>query len=109
MLYEKVFLALALCASFSGFAQVLKVTSVEKVNTPANPMATVAAISPKGDYLLLSTSGNQGLTKFDLNTNQATKSLMLLAQVLMYKFHKMATLLCIAKTLTPQITFARWH
>lgn len=70
---KKVFLALALCASFSGFAQVLKVTSVEKVNTPVNPMATVAAISPKGDYLLLSTSGNQGLTKFDLNTNQATK------------------------------------
>ncbi|MDO4510228.1 MAG: hypothetical protein Q4B68_00235 [Bacteroidales bacterium] len=70
---KKVFLALALCASFSGFAQVLNVTSVQKVNTPANPMATVAAISPQGDYLLLSTSGNEGLTKFDLATNQATK------------------------------------
>lgn len=70
---KKVFLALAMCASISGFAQVLNVASVEKVNTPANPMATVAAISPQGDYLLLSNSSNQGLTKFDLNTNQATK------------------------------------
>lgn len=70
---KKVFLALAMCASISGFAQVLNVASVEKVNTPANPMATVAAISPQGDYLLLSNSSNQGLTKFDLNTNEATK------------------------------------
>ena len=70
---KKVILALAMCASVSGFAQVLNVSSVEKLNTPANPMATVAAISPQGDYLLLSTTGKQGLTKFDLGTNEATK------------------------------------
>lgn len=70
---KKVFLALAMCASISGFAQVLNVTSVDKVNTPANPLATVAAISPQGDFLLLTDNSNKGLTKFDLNTNEATK------------------------------------
>lgn len=57
--------------SFSGFAQVLNVASVNKVPIPANPNAKVAGISPNGDYLLLSTSTNVGLTKFDLKTNES--------------------------------------
>lgn len=69
---RKVFLAFALCLSASAFAQVLNVTSVEKVNIPANPAAKVAAISPQGDYLLLTTDVNKGLTKFDLATNAQT-------------------------------------
>ncbi len=68
---KKVFLALAMCVGFSGFAQVFNVTSVEKVATPSNPMAQVVGISPQGDYLLLSTTSNKGLTKFDLGTNEA--------------------------------------
>lgn len=68
---KNVLLALALCMSFSGFAQVLNVASVNKVPIPANPNAKVAGISPKGDYLLLSTSTNVGLTKFDLKTNES--------------------------------------
>lgn len=68
---KKVFLAMAMCVGFSGFAQVFNVTSVEKVNTPANPQAEVVGISPKGDYLLLSTASHKGLTKFDLTTNEA--------------------------------------
>ncbi len=60
-----------MCMGFSGFAQVFNVTSVEKVATPDNPMAKVVGISPKGDYLLLSTTSNKGLTKFDLGTNEA--------------------------------------
>ncbi len=71
MLMKKIFVAMALCVGFSGFAQVFNVTSVEKVATPENPMAQVVGISPKGDYLLLSTTSNKGLTKFDLTTNQA--------------------------------------
>lgn len=66
------FLALALCISFSGFAQVFNVTSVEKVGIPVNPNAKVAAISPQGDYILLTSSSNKGLTKFDLATQKAT-------------------------------------
>lgn len=68
---KKVFLAMAMCVGFSGLAQVLNVTSIDKVATPENPMAQVVGISPKGDYLLLSTTSNKGLTKFDLTTNQA--------------------------------------
>ncbi len=68
---KNVLLALALCMSFSGFAQVLNVASVNKVPIPANPDAKVAGISPNGDYLLLSTSANVGLTKFDLKTNES--------------------------------------
>lgn len=68
---KKVFLAMAMCVGFSGFAQVFNVTSVEKVATPENPQAEVVGISPKGDYLLLSTASHKGLTKFDLTTNEA--------------------------------------
>lgn len=68
---KNVLIALALCMSFSGFAQVLNVASVNKVPIPANPNAKVAGISPNGDYLLLSTSTNVGLTKFDLKTNES--------------------------------------
>lgn len=71
---KKVFLAMAMCVGFSGFAQVFNVTSVEKVATPENPFAQVVGISPKGDYLLLSTNANKGLTKFDLST-KATQTL----------------------------------
>lgn len=52
----------------SAMGQVLNVTSIEKVNLPDK--AAVAAISPQGDYLLLTSATNQGLTKMDLNTNQ---------------------------------------
>ena len=60
--------ALALGFSMSAMGQVLTVTSIEKVNLPEK--ATVAAISPQGDYLLLTDATNQGLTKLDLSTNQ---------------------------------------
>ncbi len=64
---RKVLFALALGFSMSAMGQVLNVTSIEKVNLPDK--AAVAAISPQGDYLLLTSATNQGLTKMDLNTN----------------------------------------
>ena len=67
---RNVFLTLSMCIPFCGFAQVFNVSSVDKVNIPVNPDAKVAAISPQGDYLLLSTAINTGLTKFDLTTSQ---------------------------------------
>ncbi len=69
---KNVFLALALCVSFSGFGQVLNVASVNKVPIPANPNAKVAAISPQGDYLLITSATNAGLAKFDLSTSKST-------------------------------------
>ena len=65
---KKVLLALALCVSFSGMAQLVNVASIDKVNIPENAANKVAAISPAGDYLLITTDYNQGLTKFDLAT-----------------------------------------
>ena len=65
---KKVLLALALCVSFSGMAQLVNVTSIEKVNIPESSANKIAAISPAGDYLLVTTDYNRGLTKFDLST-----------------------------------------
>jgi len=66
---RKILFAAALGFSMSAMGQVLHVTSIEKVNLPEK--ASVAAISPQGDYLLLTSATNQGLTKFDLNTSQS--------------------------------------
>ena len=65
---RKVLFALALGLSMSAMGQVLDVTSIEKVNLPEQ--AVVAAISPQGDYLLLTSATNQGLKKFDLTSGQ---------------------------------------
>ena len=65
---KKVLLALALCVSFSGMAQLVNVTSIDKVNIPESAANKVAAISPQGDYILVTTDYNCGLTKYDLGT-----------------------------------------
>ena len=65
---RKVLLALALCVSFSGMAQLVNVESISKINIAENAANKVAAISPQGDYILVTTDYNQGLTKFDLGT-----------------------------------------
>ena len=65
---RKLLLALALGFSMSAMGQVLNVTFIEKVNLPEQ--AAVAAISPQGDYLLLTSATNQGLTKYDLASHQ---------------------------------------
>ena len=70
---RNVLLALAVGVAFSGMAQVLNVASIEKVNIPENRDNVVAAISPNGDYLLVTNSANQGLTKFDLATQEASR------------------------------------
>ena len=66
---RKILFAMALGFSVSAMAQVLNVTSIEQVNLPER--ATVAAISPQGDYVLLTSATNQGLTKLDLTTHQS--------------------------------------
>ena len=65
---RKLLFVLALGFSMSAMGQVLNVTSVNKINLPEN--AAVAAISPQGDYLLLTSATNQGLTKMDLTSGQ---------------------------------------
>lgn len=65
---RKLLFAFALGLSMSAMGQVLNVTSIEKVALPQQ--AAVAAISPQGDYLLLTSATNQGLTKLDLTSGQ---------------------------------------
>lgn len=70
---KKVLLTLALVTSLCGFAQVFEVGGIQKLETPANPLAKVVAISPQGDYILLSDDSNTGLTKFDLSTQESLR------------------------------------
>lgn len=63
---------MALCLPIAVSAQVLSVKSVEKVPIPVDTDNAVAAISPGGDYILLTTSTHRGLKKFDLATGETT-------------------------------------
>lgn len=65
---RKIAFAMALGMWLCGMSQVLTVTGVERVDAPRG--MAVAAISPQGDYLLLTSGSNQGLTKMDLATRQ---------------------------------------
>lgn len=72
---KKAYIALSILWAVAAQAQILNVTSIERVVAPdsekAAPMKAVA-ISPLGDYLLLSTDTGQGLVKWDLNTSDVT-------------------------------------
>lgn len=68
---KKMLLSLAVLVSSSAFAQVLNVNSIEKVNLPIDGERIVAGISPKGDYILLTGSQLDGLTKYDLATGKS--------------------------------------
>ena len=65
-------LSMALCLPIAVSAQVLSVKSVEKVPIPEDYDNAVAAISPAGDYILLTTSTRRGLKKFDLATRETS-------------------------------------
>lgn len=65
-----IFSVMLLCSSSIGFAQLLDISSAQKVNLPEGTAAEVVAISPNGDYLLLSDMKKQGLQKFDLSTSE---------------------------------------
>ena len=68
---KKVYLFLALAIPMMASAQLLEVTSTEHVTTNAD--TKVAAFSPKGDYLLLTNTSNQGLQRMDLATQKVTR------------------------------------
>lgn len=63
-----------LCAAIATQAQILKVTSVTplQVNQDKDKVMQAVAISPLGDYLMLTSDTKQGLIKWDLNTGTAT-------------------------------------
>ena len=68
---KKIFFSvMLLCSSTIGFAQLLEVTSTEKVNLPEGVVADIATLSPTGNYMLLSDQKKQGLQKFDFRTGE---------------------------------------
>lgn len=58
----------------AAHAQIVTVESIERLNVGNDEthIAQAVAISPRGDYLLLSTDTKQGLVKWDLTTSQST-------------------------------------
>ena len=62
---KKVLLSLVIFMSTTAFAQVFDVASIQKVDAP-NIGGLVAGISPKGDYVLLTSDQYSGLMKYDL-------------------------------------------
>lgn len=66
---KKVLLSLVVFMSTTAFAQVFDVASVQKVGAP-NIGGLVAGISPKGDYVLLTSDQYSGLMKYDLTTGK---------------------------------------
>lgn len=69
---KKIIILMFLFLAATSQAQVLKVLSLHKVTTPSSEMAKqVAAISPRGDYLLLCSQSQEGLIKLDLATGES--------------------------------------
>ena len=68
------FIAFSLAATLAMDAQIINVTSIERLNVPSaeNTVTQAVAISPQGDYLLLSTDTKQGLVKWDMIDGKAT-------------------------------------
>lgn len=68
---RKIFLSLALVASFVASAQLLNVGSVEKVNLPAGVSAGQSALSNDGTFAIIHDNG--GLSKVELATGKTSK------------------------------------
>ncbi len=66
---------LMLAWAMGAQAQILGVTSIERLNIKSEKgqVMQAVAVSPQGDYVLLSSDTHQGLVKWDLATGKATK------------------------------------
>lgn len=70
---RKTFFLVAACAiSMLASAQIFEVTSVQELPNASFFDARVAAVSPKGDYILMTTQSSQGLQRYDLATGELT-------------------------------------
>ena len=68
---RKVALAFAAAFAVGCWAQVFNVASLVPVQLPEDVGTKVVAISGQGDFILLTTDNNSGLTKLDLSTGKA--------------------------------------
>ena len=70
---KKTFLLLAVAlVSVIAQAQVLEVVSMQQIAPQGEKTGKIVGISPKGDYLLLTNMDEQGLKRYDLNTQALT-------------------------------------
>ena len=70
---KKTMLFVAACLlSLAASAQVLEVVSMQQLPIAAQADMKVAGISPAGDYILLTTGSNQGLQRYDLESQTLT-------------------------------------
>ena len=70
---KKFFISVAVFSALIVDAQILKVDSIERVAIPESETTEqVVGISPKGDFLLLSSQSQEGLVRFDLSKKALT-------------------------------------
>lgn len=75
MTMKKIFIiAISLATTIAIDAQIMNVTGIERLNVPSteNTVTQAVAISPQGDYLLLSTDTKQGLVKWNMADGKAS-------------------------------------
>ena len=71
---RKTFLLVAACVmSMLASAQIFEVQSVQELPGASFHDAKVAAVSPAGDYILMTTQSSNGLQRYDLATGKLTK------------------------------------
>lgn len=64
------FLVATIVMSIAASAQVFEVVSMQQLPINLNTDVKVAAMSPKGDYMLVTSGSNQGLWRYDFATKQ---------------------------------------
>ncbi len=69
---KKTVLTLALVLPIMVMAQIVEVSSVQKVATPGNDFPRMAGMSPDGSYILITTQHTEGLQKIDISTGKST-------------------------------------
>ena len=70
---KKTMLFVAACLmSIAASAQILEVVSMQQLPIPVKAEMKVAGVSPAGDYVLLTSGTNQGLQRYDLESQTLT-------------------------------------
>lgn len=62
----------AVLITLAADAQVLEVVSMQKLTSSSDVDVKVAGVSPKGDYILLTSGSNKGLQRYDVATKTTT-------------------------------------
>ncbi|MDD7404820.1 MAG: hypothetical protein PUG32_02930 [Bacteroidales bacterium] len=66
-------LAMVMCFAAMGNAQLLKVSSVEKVPLPESASASISTISPDGSFVLVTDNFKSGISKWDISSAAYTQ------------------------------------